>query len=112
MEYNHNLTELEYFNSIPAYGKPVQETNNQGLTGFYHIKFNCNIELARAVYAGFCVARPNLKQNLRFHVNLSGTSVIFGGRFLSNSYAHGSLYSLMSRYVGTLGKKKKKEVAI
>lgn len=107
LKYN---TSLEYFNSIPAYGKAIPESNSQGLTGFYNIKFNANIELARAVYKDFVKAKPN--STITFHVNMEGTGVIFGGRFSAESRAKNLLYDLLDKHKLTLGKYKKKEVAV
>lgn len=112
MSYLNYNTSLEYFNSIPSYGKAVPESNSKGqLTGFYHIKFNCNIELARAVYMEFLKLRPSLTNIITFHVNMEGTGVIFGGRFSAESKAKNTLYDLLDKHKLTLGKYKKKEVA-
>lgn len=109
MSYLKYNTSLEYFNSISSYGKAVPETNSQGLTGFYNIKFNCNIDLARAVYKDFVKAKPN--STITFHVNMDSTAVIFGGRFSAESRAKNLLYDLLDKHKIALGKYKKKVAA-
>jgi hypothetical protein len=102
MLYTTYSNSLEYFNSIPSYGRAVAETNSE----CYNIKFNCNIELARAVWRDFVGVRPDLKKYLQYHVNLKGTAVLFGGRFPQESRAKNLLYDLIDKHKELNGKYK------
>lgn len=102
MLYTTHTNSLEYFNSIPCYGKAVAETNSP----CYNIKFHCNVQLARAVWRDFVKARPELKKYLQYHVNLKGTAVLFGGRFPLESRAKNLLYDLIDKHKEVHGKYK------
>jgi len=108
IESNHSL---EYFNSIPAYAKQIEETNSKGqLTGFYHIKFSCNIDFARAVYTELIRLNPYLKGKVVFYVNKEQTKVIFGGRFITGSRVPDKIFKLLARFKETYGLSKPKKI--
>ena len=111
MKYTECIYSLDYFNSMPCYAKPIAETNKfDQPTGFYYIKFCCNINLARAVYSEFIRIRPLLKDKLKFHVNLEETKVIFGGRFMSCSTTAHTFYTLLSKHKAAHGSSKPKKI--
>jgi len=111
MKYTECIYTLEYFNSMPCYGKAIPETNKYDQpTGFYYIKFCCNINLARAVYTEFVRIRPLLKDKIKFHVNREETKVIFGGRFMSCSLTANVLYNLLAKYREAYGFSKPKKI--
>ena len=109
MQYIECNNSFVYFDSIPMYARPVAETNRHNqLTGFYYIKFKCNINFARAVYADFIKMKPQFKELLKFHVTVKNT-VIFGGRFSMESKADYSLYCLLNKHRAEHGKSKPKK---
>jgi hypothetical protein len=111
MKYIEPTNSLQYFNSIPAYAKSIAETNmHDQLTGFYNIKFCCNINLGRAVYSDLIRIRPYLKDKIFFHVNIEGTKVIFGGRYRVESNVANAFYNLLAKYKETYGKSKPKKI--
>ena len=106
MSYLNFNTSLEYFNSIidsnnkSLYGKAVNDNN-----GCYHIKFYCNIELARIVREQFAAQYPKLYTLYTFHVTKNKDAVIFGGKFPVDSRAKNILYDLLDKYKATHGKR-------